>query len=203
MRLVGIPALLLVGCAPAATAQADPASAPFRSVALSDGGHVLIRHGDVHRVTLVEGRADIRVEGTRLRIGRCRDCPGRNSPTVEIVTPRLDALAVDDGGRLVLEGGFPSQASLAVSVSNGGAIDARPLGADRVTASVSEGGAVFVRPARQLDAAISQGGVITYWGDPQVAEAVQGGGAVRRGRPADADRPIADTVPQPVHPLRR
>lgn len=199
MRLSPMLALLILGCAPAATAQTDVPAAPFRSVALSDGGHVEIRYGAAQRVTLVEGEADIRVEGTQLRIGKCRDCPRRSRPRVEIVTPALDAVSVDDGGRLTLAGDFPRQAQLAAAVSNGGAIDVRPLAADRVTASVAQGGMIFARPIQRLDAAVSQGGAITYWGEPRVRSAVNHGGVVQRGDAADADRPLGGMPPPPAH----
>ena len=201
MRLSLMLALLTLGCAPAASAQTEVPVEPFRSVTLGDGGHVVIRHGAEQRVTLVEGDADIRVEGTRLRIGKCRNCPRRSRPSIEIVTPVLDAVAVNDGGRLTLEGDFPRQAQLAAAVSNGGAIDARPLGADRVTASVGQGGMIFARPMQRLDAAVSQGGAITYWGDPVVHSAVDHGGVVQRGRAADAGRPLVDMMPHPPAPL--
>ena len=200
MRLSLLLALPILGCAPAATAQTDVPAAPFRSVTLGEGGHAVIRYGAEQRVTLVEGDADIRVDGTRLRIGKCRDCPRRSRPTIEIVTPVLDAVAVDDGGRLTLEGDFPRQAQLAAAVSNGGAIDVRPLAADRVTAAVAQGGMIFARPMQRLYAAVTQGGAITYWGEPEVQSAIDHGGVVQRGRAADAHRPLTDMMPHPPAP---
>ena len=200
MRLSLMLALPILGCAPAATAQTEVPAAPFRSVTLGDGGHVVIRHGSAQQVTLVEGDADIRVEGTRLRIPKCRDCARRSRLTVEIVTPVLDAVALDDGGRLTLAGDFPRQAQLAAAVSNGGAIDVRPLAADRVTASVAQGGMIFARPIQRLVAAVSHGGAITYWGEPVVQSAIDHGGVVQRGRAADSDRPLADMSPHPLAP---
>ncbi len=199
MRYSLLPVLLVLGCARPEPAAAQTALelAPFRSVALSDGGRVVIRHGAAQRVTLVEGEADVTVEGTRLRIGRCRSCPRRVHPRVEIVTPTLDSLSVDNGGAIVVENGFPSQPVLAAAVDNGGAIDARGLDAGQVAASIAQGGMIYVRPSRALQAAIRQGGAITYWGDPAVQSAVSHGGVVQRGRAQDESRPLADLAPSP------
>lgn len=199
-----MPVLLALGCArpePAA-AQTVLDVAPFRSVGLSDGGHVTIRHGAEQRVTLVEGEADIAVEGTRLRIARCASCTHRNRPRVEIVVPALDALSVDNGGRLVLDGDFPRQTQLAAAVSNGGLLDARALAADQVSASVAQGGLIYAHPLQRLDAAVNHGGAITYWGEPRVRRAVSHGGIVQRGDEEDAARPLDDMMPQPPQPPR-
>ena len=161
MRLSPILALLVLGCAPAATAQTNVAVAPFRSVALSDGGQVNIRHGATQRVTVLSGEAEIVTDGNRLRVRKCRTGPRRDRLEVEIVTPVLDSLAVEDGGRITLVGDFPTQARLAAAVDDGGVIDARPLRAETVAASVNQGGLVYVRPGARLDAAVSHGGAIT------------------------------------------
>ena len=199
MRYSLLPVLLVLGCArpEPAVAQTPLELAPFRSVALSGGGRVVIRHGAAQRVTLVEGEADIAVEGTQLRIGRCRSCPRRVHPRVEIVMPALDSLSVDNGGAITVENGFPSQPVLAAAVDNGGAIDARGLEPGQVAASIAQGGMIYVRPSRALQAAIRQGGAITYWGDPAVESAVSHGGVVQRGRAEDEHRPLADLAPSP------
>jgi hypothetical protein len=205
MRLSFSIVLLLLGCAPAASAPAQTvAVAPFSSVQLRNGGEVRITHGDIQRVSAVEGdtrRARILVENGRLRIDRCRGrCSHREPFLVEIVTPRLDAASVEEGGRLIVQSGFPRQAQLTAAVANGGVVDARTLEADQVTAAVAQGGIILARPGRRLEAAINQGGVIHYWGDPAVSETINGGGVVERGRAEDVDRPLAELMPLPQDP---
>ena len=201
-------ALLLLGCAPAASASAETvAAAPFSSVQLRNGGEVRIGHGDTQLVTLVEGdsrQAGFTVENGRLVVDRCRGrCDHRQPFRVEIVTPLLDAVSVEEGGRLIVLPGFPRQAQLAAAVGNGGMVDVRTMAIDQVTAAVAQGGIILTRPGSRLDAAVSQGGVINYWGDPTVVQAVRGGGVVQRGRAEDVDRLLAEPMPhpQPIPPI--
>ena len=204
MRIWMLPVLLMLGCAdPGPLAAQDRREvAPFRSVALSDGGRVVIRYGAAPSVTVTEGYADVSVEEGRLRIGPCHACPRVHARRIEVVAPALDSLSVDNGGRIEVEAGFPRQAQLAASVSHGGAIDARRLDAAHVTASVAQGGMIFTRPGERLDASVSQGGAVTYWGEPAVRRSVRHGGVIVAGRPADVERPIEElgTLAQPPHP---
>ena len=80
MRIPQFFVLLAAACAPAASLPAQPATlAPFRSVSLSSGGHVLVRYGPAQSVSIVEGsarRAAFAVEDGHLAIGRCGPtCP--------------------------------------------------------------------------------------------------------------------------------
>jgi len=204
MRVAAALALLAAACAPGASASAQQplALASFRSVALSSGGEVVIRYGPAQSVSVLSGsiqRASPTVEGGRLRIGRCRpDCPHGERLRVEIVTPSLDAVAVDNGGTIVVADGFPRQAELSAAVEQGGRIDARGIEAARVSASVAQGGIIFTRPVTALAASVRHGGIVTYWGDPSVTRAVQGGGVVQRGDPADERRPLSRLQPDPA-----
>ena len=212
MRALSVLTLLAAAFAPGASASAQQALAlaPFRSVALSSGGEVVIRYGPAQAVSVLAGsaqRASPVVEDGRLRIGRCRpDCPHGERLRVEIVTPALDSLAVDNGGTIVVETGFPRQAELTVAVDNGGRIDARGIEAAHVAAAVAQGGIIFTRPVDSLDASVRHGGIITYWGDPAVRRSVQGGGVVARGEAGDERRPLArlqgdPTFEPPVEPI--
>ena len=205
MPRLALLALLVAGCAPdPASAQTVLDVAPFRSVALGDGGRVTIRYGATQRVALIAGEADVSVDGTQLRIGRCRACPRRDHPQIEIVTPALESLSVANGGRLVVAGDFPRRPGFAASVSNGGMIDLRALAVDGLAASVEQGGIIYARPSATLTASIRQGGNITYWGEPAVQSAVEHGGVVQRGRDEDESRPLDELgpVPAPAHPPR-
>ena len=175
----------------ATAAVAGPVSvAPFKSIESRNGAHVTVRYGPAQRVEVVSGSPRVFVSGDgRLTIDN-RGGSHRARTSVEIVTPRLDALSVSQGGRMTIEPGFPRHGIVAAAVANGGTLDLRRLPADEVSAAVSQGGMIAVRPSRQLLAAVTQGGNITYWGEPAVMRSVNHGGVVQRGRPEDSDRPF-------------
>lgn len=194
MLMVGV----LTAGADALSAQTVISTAPFRSVELQNGGLVVVRYGPTQRVTLLQSdadEADVVVEGSRLRISKCRSCRHDRRLRVEVITPTLESVAVAHGGTMALEGQFPAQTRLVATVSNGGRIDARALDAEQVTASVEQGGGIWTRSSRQLDASVTQGGAITYWGEPTVRQNIEHGGVVVRGRSEDAARPLRDLGP--------
>ncbi len=161
---------------------------PFQSVALRNGGEVVVRHGPTQSIQVVSGSPRITVVGTRLIVDNHRG-PHNPRPRVEIVTPSVTAASVNDGGRLRFER-FPRQSIIAASVAQGGMLDLRQVPADQVTTSVNNGGIIWVRPIARLDAAISQGGNVTYWGNPTVKSSVRHGGSVSRGRPDQLEKPL-------------
>ncbi|MGH6876399.1 MAG: GIN domain-containing protein [Rhizomicrobium sp.] len=178
-------AVALLAVAPA-LAQQVVRVAPFDSVELEGGGHVIVKHGGVQQVRLISGSTAFTrfsVDDSRkLRIDACNnDCPHRYNLEVEITTPRIDALAVSGGGAIDSTGGFPPPRTLALAVSGGGTIDTRAMDADSATAAVDGGGTIRVRADGKLTAAVHGGGKIHYWGNPQVTQAIDGGGAVDRG----------------------
>jgi hypothetical protein len=178
-----------------ALAAQDVAVPAFRSVAARNGAHVVLRHGEQRRVTIIRGNTTtsvIRVEEKdRLVIDRCPDgCSRDYRLEVEIVAPEITGLSVSDGGRFRCVGTFPSQADVAAAVSNGGVLDLRAMNANDVSAAIHQGGRILTTPRQALSAAIAQGGVITYWGNPDVSQSIEHGGAVSRGKPADRDRPL-------------
>lgn len=183
MRFV---ALLTLALASSAAAVTVIPVGEFRSVELSDGGHVIIRHGAVQRVTIVEGDPEftrIRVgSGGRLLIDNTGKCPRGYRVQVEVVTPHLTRVAVSNGGRVETAGAFPAQSSIEAAVEQGGTVDIRSLPADRVEASVYSGGGIFTTARTTLDANVESGGSITYWGDAEVRKSVRDGGAVKRGK---------------------
>ena len=191
-----------------AAAQAPGTPLTFQSIELRGGGIVTVRHGEVRRVTVRSGGADrpIRSVGDRLVIDRCsRPCPGGHRIEVEVTAPRLAGLAVADGGLIQLVDGFPTQAEVAAAVSSGGSIDMRRLGAAHVAAAVSQGGSIFASAGRELTAAVLDGGIVTYWGNPKVTSSVRRGGAVVRGKAGDLRRPLAQLhsgmPPPPLPPV--
>lgn len=180
-------------------------AAGFQSIELRGGGEVVVRPGPAQNVRLVQGDPAITriatVDG-RLVIEKCpARCPRGYRIRVEVVTPSLDGLAVNDGGVLRVEGSFPRRPSLAVSVSHGGGLDARALPAEQVAASVSNGGIILTRAERRLSGAVSQGGRISYWGSPAVTRSVRQGGVIERGRAGDETlQPSLPPLP-PLQPL--
>jgi hypothetical protein len=157
----------------------------FRSVELHSGGSVILRHGPVQRVTLLEGDprySRIRVAGDRLVIEKCKpDCPRGYRHQVEVVTPEISSVSVSNGGTLQSDGAFPAQAALEAHVEQGGTLDIRSIPADTVDASVYSGGRIFTNPRQALKADVESGGIITYWGDPRVRKSIRDGGVVTRG----------------------
>jgi hypothetical protein len=181
--------------------------APFNSIQVRDGGHVVLRPAPAQRVTLVRGSLDY----TRLAIAdrgllvvdRCiRKCPRGYELEVEVFAPSFGRISLANGGRVQSRGGFPRQGELALAVSNGGMIDVRSMVADRVTASVNQGGGILTVPRTLLFARVTQGGMITYWGDAQVRSSVGHGGAVNKGSASQIDVPLSEVVSSHPSPTK-
>ena len=200
MRIARLLVPLLSASVGPASAQPAAESSVFRSIELRGGGSVTVRHGDAHRVTVIEGGTNrpIRTDGDRLVIDECSsDCRGGHRIRVEIVAPEIARLAVANGGRIELRGDFPSQSTVAASVSSGGMIDLRPLEAEQASASIDQGGRILVHARSALSASVSNGGNVTYWGDPSILSSIRLGGVVEQGVSSDLARPMAEFDPQP------
>ncbi len=167
----------------AASAQTVVPLAPFKSVGLSGGGEVILKHGTVQSVTLLKGstqftRLTVKDDGN-LQIDACNNnCPHNYDLQIEIVSPAIAAVAISGGGSIHAEGAFPASPRLEAAVEGGGVIDARAIPAAKVDAAVDGGGAIKVSASASLNAAVSGGGEIKYWGNPSVQQAVSGGGSV-------------------------
>jgi hypothetical protein len=161
--------------------------APFKSIEVSGGAHVVLRPAAAHRVRVVRGSMDLSrvavMPNGALVIEKCRTkCPKGYRLELEVFAPGIFAISVEHGGRIESGGGFARQAEMVVAVSNGGTINIRSISADRVTATVNQGGGIFTSPRTWLSASVANGGNITYWGDPQVKQSVDHAGAVQRGQ---------------------
>jgi len=178
-------AAALALAAPAA-AQTPIRVAAFDSLELRGGGEVVVRHGPEQRVTLVSGDPNLAsIEVDRdgdLVIRPCRRSCKNQRLRVEVVTPRLDAVAISGGGIIRTEGAFPARGSLALAVNGGGLLDARAIRADSVATAINGGGRIRTSPARNLAASIRGGGAVTYTGDPRTTVSINGGGTVSRDR---------------------
>lgn len=200
--------------APAAASAAQVVSVPaFKALELNDGGHVTVRHGAMQRVTLIEGSLQYTrfvLREHTLHIENCYvRCPRNYRLRVEIVTPSVLGLAVNDGGMMSAEGSFPLQDSVAAAVSDGGIVDARAIPAKNVAAAVNDGGIVLVTAKTNIAAHIRDGGRVTFWGDPtNIVKSIEDGGVVSRGTAGDAGKPFAalsqrdgGVAPPPVPPV--
>jgi hypothetical protein len=184
--IVPLFAVALAASAPALAIENAPVP-EFRSVQLRGGGEVVMRPGPVQRVTILEGSSQftrIYVQRqSQLKIDACNArCPHQYRLRVLIESPTIPpTLAVAGGGTITTAPGFAQQRQLTLAVAGGGVIDTRAAHSDTVTAAVSGGGQIRVRPRSVLTAAVNGGGEIRYWGNPVVTTAIQGGGTVRPG----------------------
>ncbi len=181
-------ALAALGLLPSQATAAETVPVPaFQAVQLRGGGEVVVRHGPEQRVTLIEGTSAVtrlEVEGRNNRqlvISACENrCPRNYKLRVEIVTPSLAGLAIEGGGRIGTQGGFPQQQALGLAISGGGVLDARNVRAASVTTAINGGGLINANAVQNLTAAINGGGSVRYWGDPRTTVHINGGGAVTR-----------------------
>jgi hypothetical protein len=188
-------AVMLFGAASVAAQTAVPLPL-FRSIELHDGGHVTLRYGQTQTVTLLKGSTDcagFTVNNGRLVIDKYKErCPKKYELEIEIITPSVAEISVTNGGKIKSLGDFPRQTEINTVVSNGGTIDVRTILADRITASVEEGGGIFVKPQVILSASIVSGGQITYWGEARVESSIRHGGAVTKGKATEANKPLSE-----------
>jgi hypothetical protein len=165
-----------------ALAGTDIPLAHFTGIGLHGGGHVVLRHGPVQRVTLIKGDAKItkfEVKGGSLEIDVCRwNCLWHYDLEVEIVTPGVTALAVYGGGDLEAKGDFPLQDSMSLAVHGGGDVDIDAIPVKNVQAAVHGGGELRTNATETLTAAVHGGGSVVYKGHPRVISAVHGGGSI-------------------------
>ena len=175
--------LALALAAPASAATVVPVGA-FEGVSLVGGGEVRLRQGPVHKVTLIEGDpavTSVRVEkGKSLVIRACEKGCRNYKLVVEVVTPRVQAVAITGGGSIISGPGFGRESHLAASITGGGVVDVDSLPADAVAASIKGGGVIRTDARSSLAVSILGGGSVTYLADPQTTVSINGGGTVRR-----------------------
>lgn len=168
----------------------------FNSIELDGGAKAVIQYGSPQRVTMLKGSEDlslITVTQDRLVIDKCRDkCPRGYELQVEIVTPLINSISVANGGRIESLGSFPLHTAMSLAVSHGGMIDARAISANSITAAVNQGGRILAKPEMTMVASVSNGGVITYWGNAQVTSSTEHGGDVSKGAAGDLGKPLSD-----------
>ena len=177
-------ALLALALAAPASAQTAVPVGAFEGVHLVGGGEVRLRHGPVQKVTLIQGNtqtSSFRVEnGKSLVIRACERSCRNYKLVVEIVTPRIEAVAITGGGSIVSGPGFAAQRSLAASITGGGLLDLDSLATTDVAASIKGGGVIRTDARSSLAVSILGGGSVTYLDDPATTVSINGGGTVRR-----------------------
>ncbi len=183
-------ALLLSAALVLAAAQASAGTivpvAPFNSIELEGGGHIVLRHGAAQQVSLEKGSTQYTQfhieDGNKLVIQACNEsCPHEYDLEIAITTPDIQGVGVSGGGAIESNGTFPDQHSISAAVQGGGRIDVRSMDVANANAAVNGGGHIMVKVERDLTAAINGGGQINYWGNPQVRSAVSGGGEINKG----------------------
>ena len=179
---------------------------PFSGIQVRNGGHIAVRYGTTQRVTVVEGSRDyidmsVNESGI-LVIDECRaGCPRHYRAEIEVVAPKLTRISLANGGRIQVRGTFPRQQDLIASVMHGGTVDVRSMVVESVNASVQQGGRILTIPRATLLARVSNGGVITWWGNPRVDSSTDHGGVIQKGEPDEIDLPLSEagnSFPVPV-----
>ena len=193
--VIGV-ALAAIAAAGTASAQTGSGLPSFSSIDLPKGGHVVVRPGTTPAVTFVQGSREltrITVRNGVLVIEKCPNrCPRGYRLELEVTAPNLTAVSFANGGSIRVASGFPRVQAFTVSVNNGGTADVRSVVADRVNASVRQGGRILTIPGSTMLARINNGGAIVYWGNARVDSSTEHGGVVTRGEPDEIDRPLAE-----------
>lgn len=147
---------------------------------------MVLRRGAIQRVTILEGSTQFThfhvKPDEQLVIDACdSNCPRHYDLEMEIVTPRIDGVAIEGGGKIESDRSFGRQEAIGVAIQGGGHIDIRTIDAGHADAAVDGGGHIALRAERSLEAAVNGGGNISYWGNPSVTSAVSGGGSINKG----------------------
>lgn len=158
----------------------------FSSIHATDGADVVLRYGATQQVVLVKGDphiSRIQVHNGKLDLATCvlPQCPRHYEFKVEVTTPSIAALWVEDGANVNAMGNFPAQRDLTVNANDGGNLDVRAIAASHVDAKANDGGNIRLRVTGSLDARADDGGNIEYWGTPSVNRVTSDGGNISQG----------------------
>jgi len=101
---------------------------------------------------------------------------GGNSEVTGINTDKLTITL--DNGKMTLAG---KTQDLIATINGGGNIDAKDLQSQTATVTINGEGKANVNVVNTLKAVVNGGGSITYTGNPQVTQQVNGQGSVKQG----------------------
>ena len=101
---------------------------------------------------------------------------GGNSEVTGINTDKLTITL--DNGKMTLSG---KTQDLIATINGGGNIDAKDLQSQAATVTINGEGKANVNVVNTLKAVVNGGGSITYTGNPQVTQQVNGQGSVKQG----------------------
>ncbi len=101
---------------------------------------------------------------------------GGNSEVTGINTDKLTITL--DNGKMTLSG---KTQDLIATINGGGNIDAKDLQSQTATVTINGEGKANVNVVNTLKAVVNGGGSITYTGNPQVTQQVNGQGSVKQG----------------------
>lgn len=174
----------------------------FTSVELAGNNNVVVRIGKKQSVVVkaddnLIDRVTTKVQSGTLVVGNTRGSFSTKSPMrVELTVPTLDALTLAGNGNIVVDGiaaeslevdlpgngtltGSGTATRLQVTVSGSGVARFTELVANKVQASVSGSGSIFLTATKSLRASVSGSGAILYTGDPQdVTRSITGSGVI-------------------------
>jgi hypothetical protein len=182
------------------------AVAPFQRIEVHGSTEVTVERG-AGRALRVEGGVNrvhdlrTRVEGATLVVEEADSSGtidlGGDPARVLVRTPRLEAVRIDGSGAIEARG--LRGPSLDVSINGSGDVRAdgrigrlrslidgsgslhlAALRTDRAAVTVSGSGAADLGASRRLDAQVAGSGDVSYAGDPEVSEEVDGSGQVER-----------------------
>lgn len=177
---------LSLGAASAApaVALADIELPRFDTIKVSNGAHVIIRHGP-QKLRLVRGSWERSGKpGRTLEIDACKpSCEEGRHLMMEVISPGISEIHVSHGGKVEMRGNFPNQRKLDIRVDKSGVVDSRPVPVEVVTAAVHGQGLILTRADEILSVTLGPGGAVRYWGKPSVVntESKGPGGSVSRG----------------------
>jgi hypothetical protein len=104
---------------------------------------------------------------------------GSGSVTAAGITTPAIAIDISGSGDVTVTGTADDQV---VTISGSGDYDAGDLATLNSTAEISGSGNLFVDVRDAFEARIDGSGSVTYTGDPQVVQAINGSGELRRGK---------------------
>jgi len=183
------------------TGNQTPNVSGVTSVVLNGPGTLIIQQGDneSYRVEAADdlmSKISTTVSGNSLSISNLNSV-GNGAVKFYITLKNLNVLTTNGGGNsevtglntdkltLTMDNGKMTLAgkaeNLIATINGGGNIDAKDLQSQTATITINGEGKANVNVVNTLNAVVNGGGSITYTGNPQVTQQVNGQGSVKQG----------------------